>query len=428
MLKRLMVISILSLVLIGCGGSSDSDDCSIPDQNQTWFSYLQDWYYWYQDLPASINPQAYSSIQAMLDDVKSDLDRFSYVITREEYDAFFSSGSYFGYGFSSNTTQYEDSYVIRYVFSGSGAEAAGLSRGDRLTVINGYTVTEIKNNNIDNATVYGPDEEGYTIEITYINTQGQTITTNMVKGTVNTNTVFHTEVFNTTAGNVGYLSFQHGFIEPSSAELQTAFSTLQAGNPSQLILDLRYNGGGRISVAALLGSLIGGNTTNGELMATLQYNDKHQDSNSTYTFSDQANKLNINRVIVLTTGSTCSASEMIINGIDPFIEVVTIGTATCGKPIGMSPQEYCSMVMSAINFKVVNSEGYGDYFDGIASSCTVNDQIVAGWGSSSDPITAEAIYYAENASCSAAANKTFEPYIAPENRATFKELLFENRY
>ena len=437
-IARWSFVSLLAVISACGGGSSDSSgpnlggstfqQCSVPDQNQVWFDYLQDWYLFYQDLPTSIDPEAYASVSAMLNDVRSSQDRFSYIITREEYDAFFNSGSFFGYGFSLDRQMFNDSYVIRYVFNNSGAANAGLQRGDRLTTINGYTVSEIQQQNIDDETVFGPDEAGFTIDVTYTNTSGDSVTTNVVKGEVATNTVFATDVINTSVGAVGYLSFQHGFIEPSEAELQSAFETLSTGNPNQLILDLRYNGGGRVSIAQILGSLVGGDSTNGEVLGTLDYNDKHQDSNTTYRFDNQTNKLAIDRLIVLTTDNTCSASEMIINGIDPFIEVVTVGTATCGKPIGMSPQEYCDMVMSAINFKVVNAVGFGDYFDGISSQCVVNDSIVADWGSSNDPVFAEGLYYAQNSSCSVNKMNGFERYLAPENRKPYQSILFDSAY
>ncbi|MEE4246399.1 MAG: S41 family peptidase [Kangiellaceae bacterium] len=428
---RSLFVVVAALVFTACSDSSDSGNgnnnfaaCSIPDQNATWFDYLQEDYLFYQDLPSSIDPTRYSTVSAMLNDVRSSQDRFSYVITREEYDSFFNSGSFFGYGFSSNTEMYDDSFVIRYVFAGSGAEAAGLTRGARLTVINGYTVPEIKQQNIDNATLYGPDEEGFTIDITYIDVNGQTVQAQMSKGTVITNTVFAADVINSNAGNIGYLSFQHGFIEPSEAELDSAFQTIAAQQPSQLILDLRYNGGGRISIAEQLGSLVGGQATSGSVFGELTYNDMNQANNFTYRFSTRLNALDVNRVIVLTTPSTCSASEMIINGLDPFIEVVTVGETTCGKPIGMSPQEYCGMVMSAINFKVVNAVGFGDYFDGISSQCVVEDFIAGDWLASTDAIFAEGLRYAETGSCSV--TKATDSIESGKANLTMREILFDH--
>jgi hypothetical protein len=94
--------------ITSCGNHSsgpsilNGGSCSIADQNQTWFEYLQDWYLWYDQLPSSIDPNAYASVSDMLNAVRVAEDRFSYVTTREEYDAFFNSGSFFGYGFSSD--------------------------------------------------------------------------------------------------------------------------------------------------------------------------------------------------------------------------------------------------------------------------------------------------------------------------------------
>ena len=84
--------------------------------------------------------------------------------------------------------------------------------------------------------------------------------------------------------------------------------------------------------------------------------------------------------------------------------------------------------MSAINFKVVNAEGFGDYFDGISSQCVVNDSIVADWGSTNDPVFAEGLYYAQNSSCSINKMNGFERYIAPESRENYQSILFNNRY
>ncbi|NVJ50355.1 MAG: PDZ domain-containing protein [Gammaproteobacteria bacterium] len=429
-MKRLILFMVVALLLSGCSNSnSGNQQCSIAEQNSVWFSYLQDWYLFYQDLPSEIDPNSYASVAAMLEAVRSSQDRFSYIITKQDYDAFFNSGSYFGYGFSLDTEQVADAYVIRYVFSGSGADNAGLQRGDQLISINGYSVTEIKQQSLDSATVYGPDQDGYTISVTYRDAQSNTITTDIVKGVVTTNTVFDVRSFNTSAGTVGYLSFQHGFIEPSENELSSAFATLSADNPEQLILDLRYNGGGRISIAQQLASLIGGDNTAGEVFGTLTFNDKHTNENSTYSFVSLLDDLNITRLIVLTTDNTCSASEMVINGLMPFLDVVVVGGTTCGKPIGMSPQEYCEMVMSAINFKVTNANDYGEYFDGLTAQCSVADQIVADWGSLDDPLLAEGIYFAENSSCSNVVRpELLSRSLQSQELPTYQSILFGNRY
>src|SRR5690606_14565545 len=110
--------------------------------------------------------------------------------------------------------------------------------------------------------------------------------------------------------------------------------------------------------------------------------------------------LNLDRVMVLTTASSCSSSELVINSLAPFIEVVQIGAPTCGKPVGQQPALLGDYVLFAINFQTVNSLDQGDYFDGLSPHCAVADMIKGDWGVASDPLYAEAINFIANGSCS----------------------------
>lgn len=407
---RKSLLALLSITALASCGGSDSEmqtpiesgfaTCSVPDQNAVFFEFLQNTYLWYDQLPASIDPQAYSSVNAMLDDVRFEQDRFSGFSEKQAFDDFFENATFVGFGFSSDSASDPDAYIVRYVFGGSAAEQAGLARGDRLTNINGFSIAEITSQQLSNETVFGPNQEGFTIDVTFIKPNGNVVETQMSKVAVDTNTVFATEVLQTNVGSVGYLSFQNGFIEPSDDELIAAFADLATQQVDELILDLRYNPGGRVSVAGNLASFISGRLTDGEVFTTLEYNDKNTNRNVTVNFTDKINALDLARVVILTTAGSCSASELIINGLSPHLDVVTVGNATCGKPVGQSPDEYCDMVLSAINFRTVNSLGQGEYFDGLPATCEVQDQIVADWGSLDDPILAEAVNYLNTGSCS----------------------------
>ena len=407
--------TLLTLALVSsCGGDNNSQQpiesgfqaCSVPDQNAVFFEFMQNTYLWYDQLPASINPQAYSSVDAMLDAVRFSQDRFSGFTDRDVFEDFYENATFTGYGFSSDQATDLNAFIVRYVFADSAAEKAGLARGDRLTNINGFSVTQINAELISNETVFGPDEEGFTIDITFEKPNGEVVNTQMSKIAVSTNTVFATQVFSSNVGEVGYLSFQNGFIEPSDAELEVAFAQLAQASVDELILDLRYNSGGRLSVATNLASFIVDNSAGNSIFTTISYNDKNTNRNSSFRFSNKVNALDLSRVVVLTTPATCSASELIINGLAPHMEVVTIGTATCGKPVGQNPDVYCDKVLSAINFRTVNSLGQGDYFDGLTPTCLVQDAIVANWGSLDDPVYAEAVNYVNTGSCSALASAT----------------------
>lgn len=408
MLRNSLLALVSVTALASCGGS-DSEmqtpiesgfaSCSVPDQNAVFFEFLQNTYLWYDQLPPSIDPEAYSSVNAMLDDVRFEQDRFSGFSEKQAFDDFFENATFVGFGFSSDSASDPNAYIVRYVFTGSAAEQAGLARGDKLTNINGFSIADIAEQQLSNETVFGPNQEGFTIDVTFEKPSGTVVETQMSKVAVNTNTVFATEVLQTNIGSVGYLSFQNGFIEPSNDELIAAFADLATQQVDELILDLRYNPGGRVSVAGNLASFITGNLADGQVFTTLEYNDKNTNRNVTVNFTDKINALDLSRVVVLTTSGTCSASELIINGLSPHIEVVTVGNATCGKPVGQSPDEYCDMVLSAINFRTVNSLGQGEYFDGLPPTCQVQDQIVADWGSLDDPILAEAVNYLNTGSC-----------------------------
>jgi C-terminal processing protease CtpA/Prc len=148
------------------------------------------------------------------------------------------------------------------------------------------------------------------------------------------NPIYKTEVFNLDNENVAYLMY-NGFIADYESQLNIAFGNLQSQNIQHLVLDLRYNPGGSIKTAAALGSMITGMTSG--VFARLQYNDDLQNNNTNYNFSSSLalggsiNSLNLNKIYVLTTGSSASASEMIINSLSPYIDVIQIGTKTVGK-------------------------------------------------------------------------------------------------
>lgn len=408
MLKKSLISLVCISALASCGGDSNNQEpidsgfatCSVPDQNAVFFDFLQNTYLWYDELPASINPEAYGSVTEMLNDVRFEDDRFSGFQARQAFDDFFENATFVGFGFSSDQASNPDAYIVRYVFDDSAAQQAGLSRGDKLTNINGFSVPEISAQQLSSEDVFGPNEEGFTIDVTFIKPNGIVVETQMSKIAVTTNTVFATQVFSSNVGQVGYLSFQNGFIEPSNEELDASFTELANEEVSELIIDLRYNGGGRLSVAGNLASYIAGSPAVGDIFTTLEYNDKNTNRNSSVSFTDKINALDLTRVVVLTTSNTCSASELIINGLAPHMEVVTIGSSTCGKPVGQNPDEYCDVVLSAINFRTVNSLGQGDYFDGLTPTCPIEDKIVADWGSLDDPIFAEGLSYLNTGSCS----------------------------
>ena len=171
-----------------------------------------------------------------------------------------------------------------------------------------------------------------------------------------------------------------------------------------MILDLRYNGGGRISTATVLASLVAGSAYNQNVFTNLVFNTKQSSQNTSYRLASQAT--GFDRVVVITGARTCSASELVVNGLTPYVQVVTVGGQTCGKPFGFVPQTNCGSTFSAVNFESFNASGQGHYYNGIAATCPANDNFTGQLGEPTEVLTTVATSYLQNNACPVVAART----------------------
>ncbi len=433
-MKKLSYIAV-SLFLTACGGGGGGGstnnginvdppslpsppptvaECSIADQNQKLWSLLQDQYFWYRDLPASVSTDTYDSPSALLEAVKAPQDRYSFLLSQADYDAQFVNafedvivGSrYTGYGFAYQQERSRRSLVVRYVYKDSEAEQMGLRRGDKITHVNGRPMTElIREFNAQQTTWeehFGPAESGIATEIAWTRPDGEEITRTLIKRQVESNTVMSSQIIEHNGKRVGYLVYDK-FLSRSVPELTQAMTYFSGEGVDEMILDLRYNGGGQLDVTNQLSSSLGGTTVASQVFTNLTFNDKNTHQNQSINFSPPpvGEQIALDRLFVINTKETCSASELVANSLSPYIEVVTIGNNSCGKPIGMQPVQMCDKVVFAANFQVSNSLGHGDYFDGLKPTCQTTTQAITGdWGDKSDPMVAEALHYIDNNACS----------------------------
>ncbi len=410
---RILILLSAIFVLSACGGSSNDSSaqtslCQRSDVNSRVFCTLQQDYLWYRDLPASINPDSYTTPAALLAAVAAPQDRFSFILTRQEYEDRFINATFFGYGFSSVRADNNTALQIAYVYDNGSAAQNGLRRGDKVTEIEGVSVEQwlsrLDAGTATNDDIYGPNQAGVMRNFVWRKPDGTERSANFIKSEVTTNTVLHRSVAVDGNKRIGYLVF-NSFIELSETELQQAMAYFAAQGVNELVLDLRYNGGGLIRVANQLSTQIAQNAVQGQVFIKYRYNDKNTAKNTTTLFAKGAGQtvLNLGRVLILTTESSCSASEMVINSLAPFVDVVQIGSTTCGKPVGMQPDIIGNYVLFAINFQTVNALDQGDYFDGLQPTCPVADSIKGDWGVADDPLYATARHYIANGSCSAVA-------------------------
>ena len=388
----------LVLLLGACSGGGGGGSCKTAQQNETVHEEMLENYYWYDRIPASINYDSFSSAQATLNFLRyATLDRFSYITSQTAFDNLFNNGTYVGYGFA-YVVKLDGSVGIRFVYNQSPAAGAGLVRGDEVLSVNGQSVaTIIAANSWDS--IFSTGGVGTSLNMLIGRASGD-VNLNMKKGVVTINTVLHSEVIVSAPNTIGYLVF-NSFLNTSLAELDPVFAQFKAANVNQLILDLRYNGGGSISVARDLASYIKATAVpDNDLYVQLRYNDKNQSENFNYYFRPMTNSLNLNELTVVSTNLTCSASEQVVSALQPyFSRVTTVGSTSCGKPVGQRPFNFCDSTMLAVNFGGFNANGEGDYFSGIPADCNATDDVAFAFGDPAEPMLSAAHFFIDNLTC-----------------------------
>lgn len=286
--------------------------------------------------------------------------------------------------------------VVRYVLPNTSAEANGVERGMIFTTVNGVQITRGNYSSIlSPATVeigLGKVENGSIVDT------DETIT--LTNSVYTENPVLLAKTLNIDGKKIGYLMY-NAFTADFDSELNDAFAEFKSENLDEFILDLRYNGGGNIETSSDLASMITGQFT-GKVYAKKKYNRERQnyyEANipegllsrfNTKIFSGETiNSLNLNKLYVIATGSSASASELIINGLRAYIDVVHVGTQTVGKFQGSTPR-YDSpnferdhnrlntthtYAMLPLILTVVNANGEGEYFDGLTPDIEVTEYI-----------------------------------------------------
>jgi C-terminal peptidase prc len=292
---------------------------------------------------------------------------------------------------------------VLQVYADSPALEAGLERGDRITQVNGQPVAAmVANGTVANA--FGAAEVGVVSEIVFVKPSGTERTARMVKRLVTIPTVSLTRVTEVDGRKVGYLFFRN-FVRPSEAALNDAFTALKAAGATELVLDLRYNGGGLVDIAVQLASLIGGARTSEQVMINWTHNARIGPLYNKVTrfLAAPEQSLNLQRLVVITTRASASASELIINSLRPYLPVTIVGDTTYGKPVGQYGFNFCQKLLVPVAFSLKNVNHEGDFFDGLPADCSAADDTGHQLGDPAEASYAEALTVIRTGTCSARA-------------------------
>ena len=400
---------------------------SLTDERTFLRGWIDQYYLWYKEVP-NVNPLNYSTAIDYFNALKTPLltasgqpkDKYHFTYSTAEWNALSSQGVELGYGisWSRNTgTNIPRTWIASVVEPGSPSASAGLMRGDKLLTVDGYDFV----NGSDQATVEKLNaglfpEKANEIHRLTLNRNGTVVDVTLTAVAVASAPVKNTKTIDTPTGKVGYLTFD-SHNEVSERALIDSITTLKAAGVTDLVLDVRYNGGGLLYIASELAYMIAGSAqTSGKTFEKPLYNDRFAAQTpipflpTAYGFQPASvpagtvlPTLNLKRVTLLTTGDTCSASESIINslrGID--VEVNVIGGQTCGKPYAFTPVDNCGTTYFAIEFQGVNNKGFGDYSDGFTPTCAVADDLKHAVGDTSEGLLAAALSYRATGVCPAA--------------------------
>ena len=305
---------------------------------------------------------------------------------------------------------------VRHVEPLSPAATAGVTRGDQVVSIDGRTAADMIAD--DDFTVLSSEAAGQTIRLVLRNNGVQRTVDVSAAAFPLTPVLPNARVVTSTGGRkMGYVAVKD-MISQADAPLASAFQSFAAQGVTELVVDLRYNGGGLVSTGRDIASYVNAAQTSGQTYASLLYNVKRAaQNNSTFRFGAPANALALTRVYVLQGARTCSASEQVINALRPFVTVVPIGDITCGKPVGFLPtDDRCGETYNVVNFETVNAQGAGRYFDGFAPACTVAEDFSQPMGGDSDPLLTTARNHADGVACPTSAASQREQSLAAKVR------------
>ncbi len=404
-MKKLLLITVLIIpILYGCKKDPDPvDEYTLDERARDGLYDLMKYaYLWYNTMP-TVKLSEFDGPEEILEDLRFlPKDRWSFVT---DYDSFMASmqGTFVGHGIRMSLDGANNVRVVS-LYEGSDLWPKGVRRGWIVKEINDTPIAPIFISDNDAAynTLMGPATAGHTNKFLFQKPDGTPVTYSSTKSSFTINSVTAAKVLDLTSGKTGYIAFET-FIEPSEQELNDAFADFKANNVTDLIIDLRYNTGGYMDIAQQLSSLVLKATDTTKVCYKLRYNALvGPDWDESYNFVKTQSPLGLDRVVFITTRSSASASEVVINSLLPYVDVTIVGDTTHGKPAGMNiwgfpfpsnadPDPDYTYVFAPITFEYVNASDEGRFYEGIEPDIKAADDITHDFGDPEEASLAAAI-------------------------------------
>jgi carboxyl-terminal processing protease len=399
------------------GGGTANDPCSLANRQQFVREVLDEWYLFPELLAGNVNAASYPDLQSYIDALVAparaqERDRgFTYITSIEEENELINSGSSAGFGVRLGYDTGAGRVFVLESFENAPALPVGIDRGTELLSINGTSVANLMASGGPNAVIdaLGPSDPGVSRTLGFRDLGGVERSATIAKTEFALDPVsdrYGVRILDDGTGEVGYINLRTFIVEDAGPQLRAAFQQFRDAGIDRVILDLRYNGGGLVSVAELLGDLMA-RGREGQVFSKTILRPSKSAENETDLFAAQPQAIAATKVAVIGRGGTASASELVTNSFIPYLgsNLALVGTNTYGKPVGQFAfdRSACDDRLRAVTFKTTNAADQGEYYRGLAgvvpNTCAANDGIANQLGDPAEASVRVALDFLAGRSC-----------------------------
>lgn len=361
-------------------------------------AFTRDIYLWHSQIPSTFDAQSHADPDKIMKSIRQysietgfsqPVDRWSFAINKSDWDNA-SSGVSGDFGLSV-FFRADGDLRVKSVEKDSPAGRAGVRRGWRIMKINGNSNMSTANADFIVKNIYYSNSATINFQKPDNSVVDQSFTASLYQE----RPVYLDTVYTYGTNKVGYLVF-NSFLGDTTQiynDFNQSFNKFSQAGVNDIVIDLRYNGGGYVSVQEKLANYLIKSSANGDIMMKQEYNSKYSTYNSTVKFQKQGS-LNLNRIFFIVSNSTASASELLINNLKPYMDVILVGpNNTYGKPVGYFPIPVGQWYIFPVSFLSTNKSGEGAYFSGIPLTSHAVDGLDKDWGDVNESSLASVIRY-----------------------------------
>lgn len=397
--------------------------CSLRDRQDWAFAQLQEWYLFPELLASNVNPDNFTTVQAYIDALVAparaqNKDRiFTYITPLAEHVAYYNSGATAGFGFRLSTDTSAGRVFVSESYENAPALNADIDRGveilaigtsaSNLTAVDSIIAAQGSNGVIE---ALGESTAGLSRVLRVRDPAGTVRDVTLAKANYNVDPVsnrYGASILNDNGKKVGYINLRTFLGAPAQADLRAAFAQFKAQGITEMIVDLRYNGGGVVATAILFNDLLMGNRSPTEVSTSVTFRASKSANSITNFFTPQPESIAATRIAFIGTGSSASSSEIVMNAALPYLgsNAALIGSNTYGKPVGQTwiSRSSCDDRLIALAFAFKNANQQGEYFTGLASSfqstCRVDDDVLRPLGDPQEAMTRTALDFLAGRPC-----------------------------